>query len=216
MTGGPGPAPVDAGRFWKRLREPISTAAVRRRGRPRGRPAAPCGGLLADGHELVEDVPGTGKATLARALAGALGLTFARVQGTPDLLAGDVTGSSAYEAGLFRFVPDPIFANVLLVDEINRATARTQSALLEAMQESEVLIDGETRALPDPFLVWPPRIRSNSRERSPCRRRRATGFPGPGVAGLPTRGCRASDRGSVLRRHPAARAGLRRLGAVGA
>jgi len=109
--------------------------------------------LLAGGHVLIEDVPGIGKTTLARAFASALELTFARVQGTPDLLPGDVTGSSVFEGGAFRFVPGPIFANVLLVDEINRATPRTQSALLEAMQERQVSIDGETRALPDPFLV---------------------------------------------------------------
>jgi MoxR-like ATPase len=101
----------------------------------------------------VEDVPGTGKTTIARAFAQALGLTFARVQGTPDLLPGDVTGSSLFENGGFRFVPGPIFTNILLVDEINRATPRTQSALLEAMQERQVSIDGETHRLPGPFLV---------------------------------------------------------------
>jgi MoxR-like ATPase len=109
--------------------------------------------LLAGGHALVEDVPGTGKTTLARAFSRALGLSFGRVQGTPDLLPGDVTGSSVYEGGSFRFVPGPIFTNVLLVDEVNRATPRTQAALLEAMQEGQVSADGETRPLPDPFLV---------------------------------------------------------------
>jgi MoxR-like ATPase len=109
--------------------------------------------LLADGHALIEDVPGVGKTLLARAFSRALGLGFARVQGTPDLLPGDVTGSSVYEAGAFRFIPGPIFTNVLLVDEINRATPRTQSALLEAMQERQVSADGESRPLPDPFLV---------------------------------------------------------------
>jgi MoxR-like ATPase len=109
--------------------------------------------LLAEGHALVEDLPGTGKTTLARAFSRALGLTFARVQGTPDLLPGDVTGSSVYEAGAFRFIPGPVFANVLLVDEINRATPRTQSALLEAMQEHQVSVDGEGHPLPSPFLV---------------------------------------------------------------
>jgi MoxR-like ATPase len=109
--------------------------------------------LLADGHALIEDVPGTGKTTLARAFAQALGLAFARIQGTPDLLPGDVTGSSIYEARAFRFIPGPVFANVVLVDEINRATPRTQSALLEAMQERQVSIDGETRPLPHPFLL---------------------------------------------------------------
>jgi MoxR-like ATPase len=109
--------------------------------------------LLAGGHALVEDVPGVGKTLLARAFARALGLTFARVQGTPDLLPTDVTGSSILDQGQFRFIPGPVFTNVLLVDEINRATPRTQSALLEAMQERQVSAEGETRPLPDPFLV---------------------------------------------------------------
>ncbi len=109
--------------------------------------------LLAEGHALVEDVPGVGKTLLARAFSMALGLTFARVQGTPDLLPTDVTGSSILDHGEFRFVPGPVFANVLLVDEINRATPRTQSALLEAMQERQVSAEGQTRPLPDPFLV---------------------------------------------------------------
>jgi MoxR-like ATPase len=109
--------------------------------------------LLAGGHALVEDVPGVGKTLLARAFAQSLGLTFSRVQGTPDLLPTDVTGSSILEKGAFRFVPGPVFANVLLVDEINRATPRTQSALLEAMQERQVSAEGQTRPLPDPFLV---------------------------------------------------------------
>ena len=135
--------------FWTRLREAVATSVVGAEAALRLLAVA----LLADGHALVEDVPGTGKTTLARAFAQALGLTFARVQGTPDLLPGDVTGSSIYEAGSFRFIPGPIFANVLLVDEINRATPRTQSALLEAMQESQVSVDGETHGLPDPFLV---------------------------------------------------------------
>jgi len=109
--------------------------------------------VLAEGHALVEDVPGVGKTLLARAFSKALGLSFARVQGTPDLLPTDVTGSSILDHGEFRFVPGPVFANVLLVDEINRATPRTQSALLEAMQERQVTAEGQTRPLPDPFLV---------------------------------------------------------------
>ncbi|HET9680467.1 MAG TPA: MoxR family ATPase [Candidatus Limnocylindrales bacterium] len=109
--------------------------------------------LLSHGHALVEDVPGVGKTLLTRAFARALGLGFGRIQGTPDLLPSDVLGASIFESSQFRFVPGPVFTNVLLVDEINRATPRTQSALLEAMQEGQVSIEGETRPLPDPFMV---------------------------------------------------------------
>ncbi len=111
--------------------------------------------LLAGGHVLIEDVPGTGKTTLARALAVSLGLDFKRVQCTPDLLPGDITGAQIYnpQTTSFEFRPGPVFAGIVLADEINRATPRTQSALLEAMQERQVTSAGETYPLPDPFLV---------------------------------------------------------------
>jgi MoxR-like ATPase len=111
--------------------------------------------LLAQGHVLVEDVPGVGKTALAKALARSLDLSFARVQFTPDLLPSDVTGVNVFDqrSATFGFRPGPVFANVVLVDEINRATPKTQSALLEAMQETQVTVDGETHLLAQPFLV---------------------------------------------------------------
>jgi MoxR-like ATPase len=111
--------------------------------------------LLSEGHVLVEDVPGVGKTVLAKALARSLDLTFHRVQFTPDLLPADVTGVNVFDrqTGAFRFRPGPVFANVLLVDEINRASPKTQSALLEAMQETQVTVDGATHVLERPFLV---------------------------------------------------------------
>lgn len=111
--------------------------------------------LLCEGHVLLEDVPGTGKTTLARATAASLGISFKRLQCTPDLLPSDITGVSVYnqQNSIFEFRPGPVFANILLADEINRATPRAQSALLEAMQERQVTLDGATRPLPSPFLV---------------------------------------------------------------
>ncbi len=111
--------------------------------------------LLAGGHLLIDDVPGVGKTTLAHALARTFGLQFSRVQFTSDLMPGDLSGVSIYERGkeAFVFHPGPIFAQVLLADEINRASPKTQSALLEAMEEKQVTIEGETRPLPQPFFV---------------------------------------------------------------
>ena len=111
--------------------------------------------LLTEGHVLLEDVPGIGKTTLAKALARSLDCSFKRIQFTPDLLPSDVTGILYFnqKAQDFEFRPGPIFANIVLADEINRATPRTQSALLEAMQERQVTVDVETYALPRPFLV---------------------------------------------------------------
>lgn len=111
--------------------------------------------LLAGGHLLIEDVPGVGKTTLAHALAHAFGLQFARVQFTADLMPSDLTGVSVYDRGRegFVFHPGPVFAQVLLADEINRASPKTQSALLEAMEEKQVSIEGRTHPLPTPFFV---------------------------------------------------------------
>ena len=111
--------------------------------------------LLAGGHLLIDDVPGVGKTTLAHALARSFGLQFSRVQFTSDLMPSDLSGVSVYERGreAFVFHPGPIFAQVLLADEINRASPKTQSALLEAMEEKQVSVEGETRALPEPFFV---------------------------------------------------------------
>ena len=111
--------------------------------------------LLARGHLLIEDMPGVGKTTLAHVLANTLGLSFQRIQFTSDMLPADILGVSIYnrESGAFNFHPGPIFSQVILADEVNRTTPRTQSALLEAMEERQVTIEGETRALPRPFFV---------------------------------------------------------------
>jgi MoxR-like ATPase len=111
--------------------------------------------MLCRGHVLIEDVPGVGKTLLARSLAAAIGCQFRRIQFTPDVMPSDVTGSSVFDQRTteFDFRPGPIFTQVLLADEVNRATPRAQSALLEAMEERQVTVDGVTRRLPDPFLV---------------------------------------------------------------
>jgi MoxR-like ATPase len=111
--------------------------------------------LLARGHLLIEDLPGVGKTTLAHVLARSLGLQFQRIQFTSDMLPADIIGVSVYEreSGVFKFHPGPIFAQVILADEVNRATPKTQSALLEAMEEHQVTAEGETRKLPTPFFV---------------------------------------------------------------
>jgi MoxR-like ATPase len=124
----------------------------------RGKPEAlrlAVAAILAGGHVLIEDVPGVGKTLLAKALARSIGGTFRRIQGTPDLLPADLTGVSVLDQsdGAWRFRPGPLFANVVLVDEINRTTPRTQSALLEAMEERQVSTDGGTLRLPEPFVV---------------------------------------------------------------
>jgi MoxR-like ATPase len=112
-------------------------------------------GLLCQGHVLIEDVPGVGKTVLARSLAKSVGCSFNRLQFTPDMLPSDVTGVSIFDQSkrIFEFRQGPIFAQIVLVDEINRATPKTQAALLEAMEEKQVTVDGETHSLPSPFMV---------------------------------------------------------------
>jgi MoxR-like ATPase len=134
-----------------RLVDQISTIVVGKR--PQIEDAVAC--LLAGGHLLIEDVPGVGKTTLAHALAVSLGLEFRRVQFTADLMPSDLIGVSVFERAkeAFVFHPGPVFAQVLLADEINRAGPKTQSALLEAMEEHQVTVDNDTRPLPEPFFV---------------------------------------------------------------
>src|SRR4051794_20839130 len=141
-------APIAGRRLWDDLRRAVAHAVVGADEPLRLIVIA----ILAEGHVLLEDVPGTGKTLLANAVARALDLSFGRVQGTPDLLPTDVTGASLYEGGSLRFVPGPVFSNVVLVDEVNRATPRTQSALLEAMQERQGTVEGVTDRLADPVI----------------------------------------------------------------
>jgi MoxR-like ATPase len=135
----------------KRLIDEVSTAIVGKRAAMKYLLVA----LLADGHALLEDLPGLGKTLMARSFASAMDLDFKRIQFTPDLMPADVTGTSVYNqaTNAFEFRAGPVFTNLLLADEINRAPAKTQAALLEAMQERQVTVDGETRKLEAPFLV---------------------------------------------------------------
>jgi MoxR-like ATPase len=143
--------PGEARAVCEEVFERIESAAVV----DRGVLEAVLSAVIAKGHVLLEDVPGTGKTVTARVLAEALGLSFTRVQFTPDLLPADVTGSTVYDEheGTFEFSEGPIFANVVLADEINRAPPKTQAALLEAMEEGQVSVDGTTHPLPEPFVV---------------------------------------------------------------
>jgi len=147
----PQAAPGEATAAFRRLVENVERVIAGNLGAIRT--AAIC--LFADGNLLLEGVPGVGKTTLARAFATSIGGAFSRIQATPDLLPSDLTGISVYDQahGEFHFVPGPVFANVVLVDEINRTTPRTQSALLEPMEERQVTVEGVTHALPEPYLV---------------------------------------------------------------
>ena len=145
-------------------------------------------GLLCQGHLLIEDVPGVGKTMLARSLAQSLGCTFSRIQFTPDLLPSDVTGSSIFnqQTRQFEFRPGPIMGQIVLADEINRATPKTQSALLEAMEERQITIDGVVHPLPQPFHghrhAEPDRVRGHvSAARSAARSLSAAREPGVSV-----------------------------------
>ena len=122
-------------------------------------------GILAGGHLLLQDLPGMGKTTLAQGLAQLLGLSFSRVQFTNDMLPADILGMSIYDQSKqqFEFRPGPIFTQLLLADEINRSSPKTQSALLEAMEERQVTQDGQTYALPQPFLSLPPKTHCSKR-----------------------------------------------------
>ncbi|MCT9820975.1 MoxR family ATPase [Microbacterium sp. W1N] len=147
-------APVDADTFARDTAAIAASVSQVIDGKPAAvRAALVC--LLAEGHLLIEDVPGVGKTMLARALAASVDATVRRIQFTPDLLPGDVTGVSVYNPvdRVFEFKPGAIFAHLVIADEINRSSPKTQSALLEAMEERQVTVDGTSRPLPDPFLV---------------------------------------------------------------
>jgi MoxR-like ATPase len=151
IHGKPLPSPAEAAALLKEIGQAVERVV---RGK---RPVIDqlLAGIVAGGHVLLEDVPGVGKTTLAEALSRVLGLTFHRIQVTSDLLPSDVLGVTTFDAAknAFEFRPGPIFANLVLADEVNRTTPRTQSALLEAMAEAQVSMDGRTHALPKPFIV---------------------------------------------------------------
>ena len=149
-------------------------------------------GVLAGGHVLIEDLPGLGKTLLARSFAQVLGLSFTRVQFTPDLLPQDLTGAVLYDqrSGDLVFRAGPVFTQLLLADEINRTPPKTQAALLEAMAEGQVSADGQTRPLPDPSSCWPPTTRSSTRGHTRCRRPSWTGSPFESGSAISTRPAR--------------------------
>ena len=144
--------------------------------------------LLTEGHLLLDDVPGTGKTTLAKAIAGSISGTWKRVQFTPDLLPSDITGVMIYDQGTseFRFREGPVFANVLIGDEINRGSPKTQSALLEVMEERQVTSDGVSRVVPRPFFVIATQNPRTSRARSRCPTCSSTASPCGSSSATPT------------------------------
>ena len=157
--------------------------------------------LLCGGHILLEDIPGTGKTTLVKTLARSVGGSFTRVQFTPDLLPSDLTGANIYNQKTqeFHFKPGPVFTNMLLADEINRATPRTQSSLLECMEEGQVTVDGQTHRLTPPFFVAATLLKS--RVHFLCRRPSWTAFSCASLWDIPVR--KASGKCSVPFRNPA-------------
>lgn len=160
--------------------------------------------LLCGGHLLIEDVPGVGKTTLAKALARVIGGDFHRIQFTPDLLPSDVTGTSIFnqESRHFEFIPGPVFGNVVLADEINRATPKTQSALLEAMEERQVTSDGVERRLPEPFFVLATQNNVEMMGTFPLPEAQLDRFFGRLSIGYPSREAEKDMLTSQLERHP--------------